>query len=1422
MTGSDGLDSVQAETYIVRIGRQCTGSGISVYLPISMYNLETMFLIDTGAEVTIISNKLFERIPDKYRPKLLETVVSMKLEVADKGLVDIKGIADVTFNTDSHTYRWRVLVAPIEEDGLRGMDFLFAQNFELSRKGLKLDGQRVKTITEGLNLEHVKVCVTKDTVIPANSQVVVSAKVSAACLKHQVALLEPISQREMKGGLIVSSCLVNPSGKEANIPVSVSNVTMENITLHQNTSVGKLSEVDSVKVLLDNDSSESKSGHKARNIRKNTSYNVSSLRDWRGMPVPDIDKWPESLQDLYHRSSVSLSAHESEQLAKLIEFHRGAFASSATDLGQTAVVTHTIDTGDAKPIKQQPRRTPRAFEGEEEKIIQDQLQAGIIQESMSPWSSPLVYVRKKDGSTRPCVDFRRLNEVTEKMAYPLPLTSSCLDSLNGARYMSSLDLQSGYWQIKVDEKDRPKTAFTSKHGLYEYLVMPFGLTNAPGTFQRCMEIIFRGLQWKSLVIFLDDIILFNDTFEQHLGNLNEVLERLTKAGLKLKPSKCNLIRNEILFLGHVVSETGIKVDPEKIRAVVDWPVPQNVHDVRVFIGFCSYYRRFVRGFSSIVSPLTHLLEAEVKFEWTDECRDAFKKLKEILTSQSVMAYPKDSGLLILDTDASGTGIGATLSQLQLCEKTGKEEERPIAHASKSMNKAQRQYCVTRKELLAVVYFVQHFRHYLLGRDFVIRTDHSALRWVMSFKDPRDQMARWLEVLSQYRFKIVHRDGKKHRNADSLSRVPCDPTECSCYDGQTLLSDLPCGGCNVCIKRHEQWSSFQEVDDVVPLMTRNVRVSQPENPVNWKWKIVVNHRLFLSVILCLTVLLSWVLPLYGYLKGFACRISNKLGGESYRVRSATVGLSDSQSNQNNLEDKGNSDSAEEAESGVTWLGQYTKSDLKKLQSEDPDLGPVLIWLNSDSGKPGREIVAAESPSVRNLWLQWEQLTLVNGVLYRKWHSLKKKIPPCLQLVVPKSLQDTILKSMHCDHTGAHLGVKKTASKIKQKFYWYRLKESVRTWVRNCTVCGARKSPGKRPKAALQKYQVGFPMDRVATDILGPFPESTAGNKYILVVGDYFTRWIEAYAIPDFSAKTVAEKLVFEFFSRFGVPLDLHSDQGRNYESTLFKELCKLLDVNKTRSSAYHPESNGMCERFNRTLLDMIAVYTSENQTDWDVYLHMLTAAYRSCTHETTGYTPNLLMLGREVHLPIEVALGARADPQPYQGESQYVAQLQDKLLGIYQLVRNSCKMQLPKKDNDSRIASKTYKVGDLVYYHDITRTVGKSPKLKSDIWKGPFVVVKKFSDILFEIKAHTLGKSKILHFNRLKPYISDSIPEIVQKLRKNITQNEGGEVRVSNKKNTHSKRKKQVHISNDTKASKPSDTSTRRSNRQRKVPERLGL
>ena len=276
----------------------------------------------------------------------------------------------------------------------------------------------------------------------------------------------------------------------------------------------------------------------------------------------------------------------------------------------------------------------------------------------------------------------------------------CLDCLSESQYISTLDLQSGYWQVEVEENDRPKTAFRTRSGLYEYNVMPFGLSNAPSTFERCMELVLKGLQWKTLLIYLDDVIIFSPDFDTQIQRLDEVFHRLSQAGLKLKPSKCSLFQSEVLFFGHIVTPDGVKMNPEKVKSVAGWSTPRNTNDIRSFLGLCSYYRRFIKDFSSIARPLNHLLESGVKFNWDDNCESAFCTLKERLTSDNVMAYPMDNATYILDTDASNWGIGATLSQRQWDSSTGQYLERPIAFASKSLTKAQRRYCVTRRELMA--------------------------------------------------------------------------------------------------------------------------------------------------------------------------------------------------------------------------------------------------------------------------------------------------------------------------------------------------------------------------------------------------------------------------------------------------------------------------------------------------------------------------------------------------------------------------------------------------------------------------------------------------------------------------------------------------------------------------------------------------
>ena len=329
-----------------------------------------------------------------------------------------------------------------------------------------------------------------------------------------------------------------------------------------------------------------------------------------------------------------------------------------------------------------------------------------------------------------------------------PRVDVTLDALNGAKWFSTLDLKSGYWQIELDSADKEKTAFSFGQGLWQFTVMPFGLCNAPATFERLMEAVLKGLSWDICLVYLDDIIVHTRSFDQHLMNLKCILDRLRQANLKLNPAKCTLFQTAVTYLGYVVSERGVSADPVKVQAVMNWPRPNNTHEVRSFIGLCSYYRRFVPGFAQLAKPLHALTEKNANFKWSEERDKAFQTLKDHLTKAPVLAYSDFDKSFILDTDASDVAIGATLSQMV------EGEEHPIGYFSRTLTGPEKQYCVTQRELLAVVHAASHFHPYVYGNQFAIRTDHASLQWLLNFKNPEGQMARWLQKLQQYNFTII--------------------------------------------------------------------------------------------------------------------------------------------------------------------------------------------------------------------------------------------------------------------------------------------------------------------------------------------------------------------------------------------------------------------------------------------------------------------------------------------------------------------------------------------------------------------------------------------------------------------------------------------------------------------------------------------
>ncbi|CAH8556952.1 unnamed protein product [Dicrocoelium dendriticum] len=914
--------------------------------------------------------------------------------------------------------------------------------------------------------------------------------------------------------------------------------------------------------------------------------------------------------------SIGLSADTLTQarLAQVIQNYSDAFAWKSGDLGRTGLVKHSIDTGVARPIKVPPRRIPIHWQGEIQKLIDEMLEKNVIQPSNSPWASPVVLVKKKDGGFRLCVDYRRLNEATRKDAYPLPRIDDLFNALGGSVYFSTLDLASGYWQVEVEESDRAKTAFVVPSGLYEFQTMPFGLSNAPATFQRLMQKALADLIPRKCLVYLDDVIVHGKTECEHLDNLASVLECLLRVGLKLKPSKCHLLKREVAYLGHIISGDGIRTDPVKAEQVRSWPTPTTTEELRSFLGLASYYRRFIRNFSSIAAPLHSLLEKGRMFEWSKQCAEAFNHLRESLCTAPLLIFPDlspSAGQFILDTDASDKAIGAVLSQL------GSDGvERVVAYCSRSLSPRERNYCTTRKEMLALVYFIKQNRHYLLGRKFLVRTDHQSLRWLQNFKDPEGQIARWQEQLQEYDFECRHRPGKQHANADALSRIP-------------PRNHGECPSCN----------------------TQHVA------------------------------------------------IVNLQGAEYGRWQTA--------------------------------------------QANDPDTALIYERRLNGGDKPTSKEMEGKSYEARCLWSMWDYLTTEEGVLVFNFGPTYTR-----RIIVPHSMVREVLSDLHKEM--GHAGINKMDEAVRRRFWWPHQRRDVINYCQACEECGTFKNPRIVNRAPLQPMVAGYPNEIVGVDLIGPLPETPRGNRFILVMIDYFTKWCEAIPIRQADTSTVATALVNHWVCHWGAPGQLHSDKGSCFESSLVIEVCRLLGIDKTRTTAYHPQGNGQVERTNRSLKSLLKAFADRNINEWDNVLPRCLLAYRSTVHSSTGQTPFLMWTGREARLPSDLRL-----PMTQQLQSsvmEYVSKLLDSLWQSHQSARvhlgNAHRRQ--KEYYDKKVFGVPLKVGDLVWLHQ-PQASGVPAKFHRE-WTGPYTVERVLSEATCMIKDRNNPNSQpiVVHFNRLKP------------------------------------------------------------------------
>ena len=606
---------------------------------------------------------------------------------------------------------------------------------------------------------------TKETVVPAGGRVLVKGlthAASATCMRTSV-MVEEVSGAPLPGGLLLSPCLLHlsPAQSTHRVAVEVANYSTKDVKIPVKCRIGEVHLVQRVVP-------EAETCDEPRTPTEETATG-EMCGSHQVQDDPFLAQFDESLKKHLDDTQVA-------EVRGLLDKWRCVFSQHDLDLGHTDQVKHRIRLTDDTPFKERHRRIPPSMIDEVRQHLQEMLDLDVIRKSESPYSSNVVLVKKGDKSLRFCLDLRRLNSLTIRDAYAIPRIEETLDALKGACWFSTLDLKSSYWQVEIAEEDKHKTAFTvGPLGFFECNRMPFGLTNAPATFQRLMESCMDDLYLKYCLLYLDDVVVYSKTYEEHLHRLEAVLQRIHEAGLKLKPSKCKMFQKSIKYLGHIVSEDGVATDPSKIADIVAWPVPKNASQLQSFLGFAGFYRRFIQKFSNVARPLhdaipktSGLKRRQIKslpFNWGPPQQKAFDQLKELCSTTPVLAFADYTKPFILHTDASMDGLGGVLYQ----EQDGRE--RVIAFASRRLSRAERNYPVHKLEFLALKWAVcEKFHDYLYGNSFEARTDNNPLTYVLSTAKLDATGHRWVSALANYNFNIVYRSGKTNIDADALSRI----------------------------------------------------------------------------------------------------------------------------------------------------------------------------------------------------------------------------------------------------------------------------------------------------------------------------------------------------------------------------------------------------------------------------------------------------------------------------------------------------------------------------------------------------------------------------------------------------------------------------------------------------------------------------
>lgn len=1068
-----------------------------------------------------------------------------------------------------------------------------------------------------------------------------------------------------------------------------------------------------------------------------------------------------------------------------------------------------------KPHTRAPYRRPYKSGPEELKLLQETIrdmeEKGFIQRSQSRYGAPVLFTQKKDGKPRMVVDYREINRITVRNGYPLPAVDELFPVVQGSRYFSKMDLHSGYYQIRIAEEDREKTAFVTRYGSYEFLVLPMGLCNSPGTFMELMNYVFEKQLDRFVIVFLDDVLVFSKSIEEHERHMKEVLQILREQRLYAKLEKCDLVRRSVEFLGHQLGEEGLGREKGKTEEIEKWPPPKNKTEVRQFLGLAGYYRKFVQGFSEVAQPLTRLTHNEVKFEWGEAEQKAFELLKGALRTAPVLALPDASKPFVMNTDASGTAIGAVLQQ-----DHGKGLQ-PVGFWSRTLTEAQQDYPVHEQEMLAIVEACLTWRHLIQGRQVTVRSDHHSLQHFFTQRGLSKRQVRWMEALADFDLVIQYIKGVRNVVADALSRKAtgneeqdeeAGPTAAEAHGWETIsfARAMNREACRRAATENQavdanrprpnaQGAVVMPSQQCTANRARGGRCKSKTAKGQYCWVHLkqqeglrvkqsglgrkVGMGLFAERNFGLneTVALytgDWAHPDSG--GAYALQVTRWQVIDAARTNAAPGRWAN---------DPRGSDRRANARFGWNPRTRVAKLvTLRPIAAGEEVLvsygreywqraGNVMRPLPQEEKGGEEQVGAVAAVDLVDELLKEAELDEAYSAERRRLRALGGGdragrvegglvwIGAAMRVPDTERARTLVVQECHDAPTAGHLGRDKTLAAVKLRFVWPKMGDWVERYVASCVRCQLNKPSNQRPAGELMPLPIpARPWQQISIDFVGPLPRTKSGKDGIAVMVCRFSKMKHTTAVDMKMGAPAAVRVVWQEVVRLhGVPETIVHDRDPRFTAGFWRAFWAELQTQLGISTAYHPQTDGQTERENRTLVEAIRSFVGKDHTDWDEHLPALELALNSAVQASTGVSPFKMVYGREAALPVDVRLRTPVSTQANPAAGELHVQLNEQWERAAESLQRAQERQ--KRLADKKRRRERFAVGDQVLLStDNIRGVG-AKELQQAVkfgprFIGPFAVERVVNRNAYRLELPpSFGIHPTVNVSRLRRYVDGS-------------------------------------------------------------------